>query len=100
MRNIEFTLRAEKSFENILSYIETKWSTKRKIDFLKKFDKSILAILLHPESFPCSEKNKMIRKCVLTRQTAFYYVFSSEKITIINVFDTRQNPNKLKKDIK
>lgn len=100
MRNIEFTLRAEKSFENILSYIETKWSTKRKIDFLKKFDKSILAILLHPESFPCSEKNKMIRKCVLTRQTTFYYVFSSEKITIINVFDTRQDPNKLKKDIK
>ncbi|WP_163409063.1 type II toxin-antitoxin system RelE/ParE family toxin [Flavobacterium ajazii] len=100
MRNIKFTLRAERSFENILSYIETKWSTKRKIDFLKKFNKSILAILLHPESFPCSENNKMIRKCVLTRQTTFYYVFSSKEITIINVFDTRQHPNKIKKDIK
>nr|WP_315243561.1 type II toxin-antitoxin system RelE/ParE family toxin [uncultured Flavobacterium sp.] len=100
MRNIEFTLRAERSFEKILSYIETKWSTKRKIDFLKKFDKSISAILLHPESFPYSEKNKMIRKCVLTRQTTFYYVFSSKEITIINFFDTRQDPNQIKKDIK
>ena len=100
MKKIKFTLRAEKSFENILNYIEAKWSTKRKIDFLKKFDKSTLAILLHPESFPCSEKNNMIRKCVLTRQTTFYYVFTAKEITIINFFDTRQHPNKIKKDIK
>ncbi|GGE99973.1 type II toxin-antitoxin system RelE/ParE family toxin [Flavobacterium limi] len=100
MRNVKFTLRAERSFENILNYIEQKWSTKRKVDFLKKFDKSILTIVLHPESFPCSENNKMIRKCVLTSQTTFYYVFSTKEITIINFFDTRQDPNQIKKDIK
>ncbi|MDP5199182.1 MULTISPECIES: type II toxin-antitoxin system RelE/ParE family toxin [Flavobacterium] len=100
MRKIEFTLKAEKSFENILSHLEGKWSLKRKIDFLKKFNKSILAIQLYPESFPISEKFKTVRKCVLTKQTTFYYVFNSKVITIISVFDTRQDPNKIKKDIK
>lgn len=100
MREIKFTRKAEKSFESILNYLELKWSTKRKIDFFKKFNKAILAIQLHPESFPLSENFKEVRKCVLTRQTTFYYVFNSKQITIISVFDTRQDPNKIKKDIK
>jgi plasmid stabilization system protein ParE len=99
LKKINFTLKAEKSFENILSYLESKWSLKRKIDFLKKFDKSIAAIVLYPEIFPCSQKNKMIRKCVLTKQTTIHYIFNTKEITIVAVFDTRQDPNKIK-DIK
>jgi len=93
-------LKAEESFEKILSYLEEKWSEKIKNDFLKTSHKSISAILLQPESFPCSERNKTIRKCVVTKQTTFYYVFNDKEITIISVFDTRQDPNNIKKDIK
>ena len=100
MREVKFTLTAEESFENILNYLEAKWSSKIKIDFLKKFNKSILTILLYPESFPFTNKNKMIRKCVLSKQTTFFYTFNTKEITIVSVFDTRQNPNKIKKDIK
>ncbi|MEO6176485.1 MAG: type II toxin-antitoxin system RelE/ParE family toxin [Flavobacterium circumlabens] len=100
MRKVKFTIKAEESFEKILSYLEDKWSEKTKNDFLKISHKSISTILQHPESFPCSERNKMIRKCVVTKQTTFYYVFNTKEIIIISVFDTRQDPNKIKKDIK
>jgi plasmid stabilization system protein ParE len=100
LKEVKFTLNAKESFDTIVNYIEVKWSIKEKITFLKKFDKSVSAIFLHPESFPLTEKNKMVRKCVVTKQTTFYYIFTTKAITIISVFDTRQDPNKIKKDIK
>ncbi|MCV9931547.1 type II toxin-antitoxin system RelE/ParE family toxin [Flavobacterium sp. LS1R47] len=100
MREVKFTLNAEKSFDSIVNYIEKKWSLKEKISFLKKFNKSVSVIILNPESFPLTEKNKIVRKCVVTKQTTIFYVFTSKEITIVSVFDTRQNPNKIKKDIK
>ncbi|MBP4139545.1 type II toxin-antitoxin system RelE/ParE family toxin [Flavobacterium sp. P7388] len=84
----------------ILIYLEDNWSEKIKNNFLKISHNSISTILLHPESFPCSERNKTVRKCVVTKQTTFYYVFNDKEITIISVFDTRQDPNNIKKDIK
>lgn len=43
-----------------------------------------------------------IYKCVVTKQTTFYYriLNQSEEIEIITIFDTRQDSDKLKKDIK
>ncbi|NLP59458.1 type II toxin-antitoxin system RelE/ParE family toxin, partial [Lutibacter sp. B1] len=45
---------------------------------------------------------KGLFKCVVTKQTTFYYriKFEREEIEIITVFDTRQDPNKLENDIK
>lgn len=100
MREVKFTLNAEKSFDSIANYIQIKWSLKEKISFLKKFNKSVSAIILNPESFPLTEKNKLVRKCVVTKQTTIFYIFNSKKITIVSVFDTRQDPNRIKKDIK
>ena len=47
-----------------------------------------------------SNKFQGLYKCVVTKQTTFYYRVSVElkEIEIITIFDTRQNPNKLKKD--
>jgi hypothetical protein len=45
---------------------------------------------------------KWLFKCVVTKQTTFYYriEFDKKEIEIITVFAARQNPNKLDKDIK
>lgn len=67
MRKVKFTVNAEESFEKVLAYLEGKWSVNRKNDFLKKSHKAISTIILHPESFPISDKNRMIRKCVITK---------------------------------
>ena len=96
---VEFSVKAEKSFDKIITYIEAKWNQKVVEKFLLKFEKSVSAIVSNPEGFTNSDFIN-VRKCVITKQTTIYYRFNSEKITIISIFDTRQNPNKIKKDIK
>ena len=48
-----------------------------------------------------STEFKGLFKCIVTKQTTFYYRVLSDKneIEIITLFDTRQDPEKLRKDI-
>lgn len=38
----------------------------------------------------------MIREVVISKQTSLFYHFNQKHIVIVAVFDSRQNPNKLK----
>ena len=51
-----------------------------------------------PESFPVSSKNVKFRKCVVTKQNTLFYHYNEKHIVVVAVFDTRQNPKKLKSD--
>jgi plasmid stabilization system protein ParE len=99
-RTIIFSKNAEKSLFELFEYLEIKWSKKVKDKFISNLDKVIYLIQIEPETFPKSELNKNYRKCVLSKQTTIYYKFNTKRIEIIAFFDTRQNPNKIKKDIK
>ena len=95
-----------KVFENKLlklsDFLLEKWNLKVKNDFIKKLTSKIDQISEQPESCPQSSEFKGLFKCVVTKQTTFYYRINLDRneIEIITVFDTRQNPNKLEKDIK
>ena len=86
--------------KNLLEYIESKWSENVRQKFAQKLYSSVKVIRESPEAFPKSDINKNVHKCVITKQTTIFYKFNSKKIEIIAIFDTRQNPNKIKKDIK
>lgn len=73
--------------------------TKFKNKFIEKLDTSIAIIEKQPEIFPESKKNKGLRKCVITKQTTLFYRFNTKQIYIVTVFDTRQHPKKLKKEL-
>lgn len=68
-------------------------------EFVEKLDSAIEIIKNQPEIFPESKKGKGLRKCVITKQTTLYYRYNSEQINVVTIFDTRQNPNKLDKEI-
>ena len=95
-RTVIITKTAEKKLEKLFKYLLENWSTKVKSDFVKKLDRNVNLIKSNPESFPQSEKNKGMSKCVITKQTTLFYRYTPETITIVTIFDTRQNPNKLK----
>ncbi|KLT69056.1 plasmid stabilization protein [Flavobacterium sp. ABG] len=97
---INFSKTAEKNLDTVLNFIETRWSKKSKDMFLVKFQKAISIIVTNPEIFPKSSVNKKYRKCVVTKQSSLLYSFSVNEIRIHTIFDTRQDPNKIKKDIK
>ena len=93
---------AENKFLKLSDFLVENWNLKVRNDFIKKLTSKINQISELPESCPQSTEFKGLFKCVVTKQTTFYYRINVDKneIEIITVFDTRQNPNKLEKDIK
>lgn len=99
-RTIVFSKNAEKGLSELFEYLEDQWSERIKNKFISNLDKVIYLIQIEPEIFPKSELNKNYRKCVLSKQTTIYYKFNTKRVEIVTFFDTRQNLNKIKKDIK
>ena len=98
-RKVVISKTAEKKLEKLFEYLIKEWSVKVKKDFVEKLDSSIEIIKNQPEIFPESKKGKSLRKCVVTKQTTIYYRYNSKRINIVTLFDTRQDPNKLDKEI-
>jgi len=90
---------AQNKLESIFDYLLENWGKKAKQDFIKKLDKSVAAIEKNPSGFPQSAERPGIHKCVISKQSTMYYRFSSEVIVVLTVFDNRQAPNKLDKEI-
>ncbi len=92
---------AENKLLKLSDYIQENWNLKTRDKFIEKLTEKIKQISLQPESCPQSSEFKGLYKCVVTKQTTFYYRISTKlnEIEIITIFDTRQNSNKLKKDI-
>jgi len=49
-----------------------------------------------PSIYPFIDKGKNIQKCVVTKHNVLYFRKIKDIIEIITIFDTRQNPEKLK----
>jgi len=82
--------------EQLLHYLRTEFSERTMLAFLSGLEKSVLAIQKYPESCPASLKVKSVRKCVVTKQTVFYYRVQKDRIEILTLSDTRQHPAKSK----
>lgn len=92
---------AESKLKKLTRRLLENWSYKVKMDFLTKLANKIEQISIHPESCPKSNEFGGIYKCVVTKQTTFFYRinFKTEEIEIITLFDTRQDSKKIKKQL-
>lgn len=92
---------AELKLLKLCQYLLEEWNLKTRDKFISKLNDKIKQISNQPESCPKSSEFQNLYKCVVTKQTTFFYRIKTEQkeIEIITIFDTRQNPNKLKKDI-
>jgi plasmid stabilization system protein ParE len=91
--------RASSDYRNILSYILSKWSEKEALEYIQRIEQIISLIRKMPEMYKASRKGKNIRQCVVNSQTSLYYRIHKDTIEIITIFDNRQNPEKLKKEL-
>ena len=94
-KKVVFSKRARRRLEKLLDYLESEWSLKVKNEFIEKLDRCVLQISRHPESCPVSEEFPGLYKCVVTKQTTFYYRIEEKEIQVITFFDNRQDPKKL-----
>lgn len=92
---------AELKILKLPDYLLETWNVKTRDKFIAKLTEKITQISSQPTSCPKSNEFRGLYKCVVTKQTSFYYqiLSQSDEIEIITVFDTRQNPDKLIKDI-
>jgi plasmid stabilization system protein ParE len=95
-REVVITPKAKIEVEEIFNHLEAKWNNEVKKKFSNKINAAVKLIVENPELFPISSTNKKIRKVVISKQTSLFYHFNSKHIVIVSVFDSRQNPNKLK----
>jgi hypothetical protein len=95
---IIWTHEAYKNLQNIVSYLEKFWTSTEIRKFAKLLDKQLILIKKNPALYPYSNKSKQIHKSVLTKHTTLYYKVIGSEIYLISLFDTRQNPEKLKLD--
>jgi plasmid stabilization system protein ParE len=98
-RKLVLSKRASGKLDKLLEYLETEWSIRIKNNFIKKLDRSLQILKEKPESSPKSDRVNGLYKCVVTKQTTVYYKFDSKKLYIVTIFDTRQDPKRLNKEI-
>ncbi|MEP5338286.1 MAG: type II toxin-antitoxin system RelE/ParE family toxin [Algibacter sp.] len=93
---------AESKLLKLSEYLLENWSLKIRNKFIEKVSEKIKQISSQPDSCPKSSEFIGLYKCVVTKQTTFYYRISNDlkEIEIITIFDTSQNPDKLKRDFK
>ena len=95
--DIEWTSEAERNLNAIFDYLESMWSEREMSAFAQKLESDLLVISKHPATFPYYDKEKSVRRCVLSPQTTIYYreISLENRVVVITLFDNRQNPNSL-----
>ncbi len=99
MRKLVLTTLARENLKDVFEFIESEFGVNSRVKFANKVNKSLNLIVINPELFPKSELNIRIHKCVITKQSTLYYTYTIKEIKVLSVFDTRQNPSKIKKFI-
>lgn len=86
---------AESDLSNILDYLDKNRERKVAVNFLNLTDNFINQISLNPKQFPFIHKRKGIRKCVITKHNTLFYRDRRNKVEVLRIYDTRQNPDTL-----
>jgi addiction module RelE/StbE family toxin len=86
---------AESDLSNILDYLDKNLERKVAVNFLDLTDNFINQISLNPKQFPLIYKSKGIRKCVITKHNTLFYRVKRNKVEVLRIYDTRQNPDTL-----
>ena len=87
---------AEEDLSIILDYLKHKWSPNVIKKFIDKVDEHLRLISDDPGIFPIINKELRIRKSVITKHNTLYYREANRNIEVIRLFDSRQDPKKLK----
>jgi plasmid stabilization system protein ParE len=88
--------RAERNLDDLMEYLEKKWSVKVKENFRQKLLSTVHLISKNPHLYPVSQIKKGVHKCVVTKHNSIYYRVAKNEIEIITIQDNRRNPKKLK----
>jgi plasmid stabilization system protein ParE len=79
--------------DKLLKYLEEEWSPKIADEFLDKLEECIQSITLHPK-IGNTTLLKNTRCILITKHNKVYYRIEKNKVIVLNIIDTRRNPEK------
>lgn len=96
VEKIIWSPKAISEYEAIVDFLMLTWDINTVLNFQNLISLSISNMSKNPISFPIVMDN--IRKVVIHKNVSLYYEFKhmENTIEILSIFDSRQNPNKLK----
>ncbi|MFN0050181.1 MAG: type II toxin-antitoxin system RelE/ParE family toxin [Cytophagales bacterium] len=93
-KSIEWSEKFTEDVENVVAYLVYNWSKKTALSFIDKLNNKIDFITYSPFSGIPYRKYKNIYKILVTKHNALFYKIYDNRIELLNLFDTRQNPSK------
>jgi len=74
--------------------LEVEWGQRRAVEFLSKLDTRIDTLKEQPFIGKPSGRKPEVRTVLITKHNRLYYKVSNNTIVILNMYDTRRNPQK------
>jgi plasmid stabilization system protein ParE len=91
---IRWSNNAIRDYKNVVDYLLVEWSEDIALRFMELLEHKIQAIAKQPYIGICSYDHPDIRSVSITKHNRLYYKISKDWLEIVNIFDTRQHPNK------
>jgi len=89
---VKWSTPARIHFMHILKYIDNKFGEKTANEFIIQIDSVLEIISNMPEAFPVVKERNKVRRCLATKKTVLFYQIKGKTIYLINLYDTRMNP--------
>jgi plasmid stabilization system protein ParE len=87
--------RALGDLKAIIAYLADNWTEKEIQKFSRRLEKRLLVIADNPRLFPKTNRKRHIRRSVLSKHIVIYYKAERSMVTILTLFDPRQDPYRL-----
>ena len=91
---VVWTQNAIEDYQIVVDYLLKEWPLYVAENFVSIIEKRTNILGIYPNIGVASKKDPSIRSIVVTKHNKLYYRITSVKIEILNIFDTRQNPEK------
>jgi len=86
---------AERNLERVVTYLLSEWGIGVANNFVNRYEKVIDLLKETPGIFSFFNKSRGIQKCILTKHNILFFHELESHISVITIFDTRQDPGKL-----
>ena len=86
----------ERSLAGTVRWIKKEWSDRAAESFNKKILAAIEKITFYPTSGRKSAGYKNVRSVLISKHNRMYYRISGKTITLLELFETKQDPQKNK----
>jgi plasmid stabilization system protein ParE len=95
-KEIKWTKTAIKNFDKTIAWLNENWTPAVVSDFIIRSQELLHLLAEFPELGEIQDAKREIRGILLTRHNKLFYRVDGNKLIVLKIFGTRQNPKKLR----